>query len=273
MKIGVVLSGGGARCFAHIGSLKALEEAKYEVCALAGSSSGAVIGALYAAGNSADAIYEIAKSIDYTSFLTFVATGGLINQKGLEEMLAEHVPETFEELKIPLATTAVDIQSAELLVMKSGTLIPAATASNSFPGLFGPLEYEGRYLMDGGILNNFPVDIIRSMTTQPVFAFDVTLSAKEPLDLGVSTDNPGFFQRISAAIKGESLYPPLMIDILMKAYTITQKRLIQIVTSLYPPDHHIRPPLPEDLGIESFGRLEEAYETGYFATQNYLRQL
>lgn len=272
MKIGLVLSGGGARCFAHIGGLKALEEAGYEVCAIAGSSSGAVIGALYAAGNSADKIYEIAKAIDYSGFLSFVATGGLINQKGLEEMLSAHVPETFEELNIPLATTAVDIQTAELLVMKSGTLVPAACASNSFPGLFGPLEYQGRYLMDGGILNNFPVDIIRGMTTQPVFAFDVTLSAKEALDFG-QEDGPGFLERVGAAVTGQSLYPPLMINILMKAYTITQKRLIHIMTSIYPPDHHIRPPLPDDLGIESFGRLEEAYENGYYATRNYLRQL
>jgi hypothetical protein len=100
----------------------------------------------------------------------------------VEALLKKHAPETFEELAIPLAVPAVDIQSAEMLVLKSGPLIPAVSASNAFPGLFTPVEHLGRQLMDGGILNNVPVDLIRTMTTAPVVVVDVRPSPKEKIE-------------------------------------------------------------------------------------------
>jgi NTE family protein len=248
-----------------------LEEHSITPIAIAGSSSGAVLGALFAAGHRADKVHEIATSVDYKSFFASTLTGGLIGHEGLEAMLKDNVPETFEELKIPLATTAVDIQTGELLVMRNGPLIPCACASNAFPGLFGPLKYQDRYLMDGGILNNFPVDIIRSLTNEKVMAFDVTLSEKQPIDFE-GVDQPNFLERIGATLKGEGLPTPMLVTILMKAYVITQTRLIRLVTTMYPPDFLIRIPLPDDYGIESFGRLEEGYALGYEATKTYLLQ-
>jgi NTE family protein len=249
--------------------MKALEEHGISPSAIAGSSSGAVLGALFAAGHGADKVYEIAKSVNYTSFFTSTVTGGLIGHEGLEAMLKDNVPETFEELKIPLATTAVDIQDGELLVMRQGPLIPCACASNAFPGLFGPLRHKDRYLMDGGILNNFPVDIIRSLTNDQVMAFDVTLSDKVPIDFE-GEEKPSVFERIKSTIKGEGLPTPMLVNILMKAYVITQTRLIKMTTTMYPPDFLIRQPLPDDYGIESFGRLEEGYKIGYDTTHQYL---
>lgn len=270
--VGLVLSGGGARCFSHIGAMKALEEQGVRVSAIAASSSGAVLGALFAAGNGADTVYELAKQLDYKRFFLSRGSGGLIGHSGIEELLEGHLPPAFEQLTIPLAVTAVDIQNGELLVLRTGPLVPAVCASNAFPGLFEPQHFEGRFLMDGGILNNFPVDLIRNLTTDPVLALDATLSPKQTLNLDGENPKPGFIERLASTLKGEGLPTPLLVDILMKAYTITQSRLIKVMTAMHPPDHMVRAELPEDFGIESFGRLEEAYQLGYRATQQFLQR-
>jgi NTE family protein len=271
MKIGLVLSGGGARCFAHIGGLKALEEKGISPSAIAGSSSGAIIGALYAAGLDADTIHTIVKTINYADFWRTGVKGGLISHDGLAELVTVHAPQTFEDLKIPLAVTTVDIQTGELIVLQHGLLAPAACASNAFPGLFAPVKHLDRYLMDGGILNNFPVDIIRTLTTDPVIAFDATVSDKRQLDFEGEEPKPNLLERVSATFKGEGLHSPLIVDVLMKAYIITQTRLLQLRTTMHPPDYVVKPALPDDLGIESFGRLEEAYTLGYEATVEFLK--
>jgi NTE family protein len=273
MKVGIVLSGGGARCFSHIGGLKALEEHNIQVGSIAGSSSGAIIGALYAAGLDADTLHIIVKTLNYGDFWRTGVKGGLISHDGLAELVNIHAPKTFEELKIPLAVTTVDIQSAELIVLQHGDLTPAVCASNAFPGLFAPVRHLDRYLMDGGILNNFPVDIIRTLTTDPVIAFDATVSDKQTLNLEGEEPKPTVIERISAGMKGEGLYTPLILDILIKAYIITQTKLIQLRSTMHPPDYVVKPALPDDLGIESFGRLEEAYQLGYEATLDLIRRL
>lgn len=271
MNIGLVLSGGGARCFSHIGGLKALEEHDIRPSAIAGSSSGAILGALYAAGLDADTLHIIVKTVNYSNFWRTGVKGGLISHDGLAELVSVHAPKTFEELKIPLAVTTVDIQSGELIILQHGDLTPAVCASNAFPGLFAPIRHLDRYLMDGGILNNFPVDVIRTMTTDPVIAFDTTVSDKRKLDFEGEEPKPNFLERVSATFKKEALPLPLVLDVLVKAYTITQTRLIELRSTMHPPDHVIKPALPDDLGIESFGRFEEAYELGYSATKEFLK--
>jgi NTE family protein len=271
MKVGLVLSGGGARCFAHIGGLKALEEQGIKVSSIAGSSSGAILGALYAAGLDADTLHIIVKTLNYSDFWRTGVKGGLISHEGIAELLNVHAPKTFEELKIPLAVTTVDIQSGELIILQRGELTPAVCASNAFPGLFAPIKHLDRYLMDGGILNNFPVDVIRTMTTDPVIAFDATVSERRKLDFDGEEPKPGLLGRVSAAVKKEALPTPLLIDVLVKAYTITQTRLIELRSTMHPPDYVVKPALPDDLGIESFGRFEEAYELGYDATKEFLK--
>ncbi len=272
MKVGIVLSGGGARCFSHIGGLKALEEHGIRVSSIAGSSSGAVIGALYAAGLDADTLHVIVKTLNYGDFWRTGVKGGLISHEGIAELVSVHAPKTFENLKIPLAVTTVDIQSGELIVLQRGELTPAVCASNAFPGLFAPIKHLDRYLMDGGILNNFPVDIIRTMTTDPVIAFDATVSEKRKLDFEGEEPKPNVLERMTAAVKKEALPTPLLIDVLVKAYTITQTRLIELRNTMHPPDYVVKPELPDDLGIESFGRFEEAYELGYNATKEFLKE-
>jgi NTE family protein len=265
--IGVVLSGGGARCLAQIGALKALEEHGLRITAISANSSAAILGALYAAGHEADRIVDIVKNIDFKTFFDPDGRGGLIGHAGVEALLREHAPETFEELVIPLAVPAVDIQSAEMLVLKSGPLVPAVCASNAFPGLFTPVEHLGRYLMDGGILNNVPVDVIRTMTTAPVVVVDVRPSPRERIDFGEA----GFWERLTAPFSADQPMP-VTVMILMKAYTITQARLIELRYAMYPPDYMIAPELDEDFHIQEFDRFEEAHELGYQKAKEVLKR-
>lgn len=168
MQLGLVLSGGGARCFAQIGALQAFEEHDVEVTAIAANSAAGFIGALFAAGHSAAGIYQIFSGADYSTLLDFKGGGGLLGHEDLETLLAEHLPETFEDLNFPLVVPTVDIRTAERVMFSSGPLIPALCASNAFPGLFRPVTLGGRQLMDGGILSNVPLDLIRPLTSAPI---------------------------------------------------------------------------------------------------------
>jgi NTE family protein len=184
---------------------------------------------------------------------------GLFGHKGVERLLAENAAATFEELAIPLAVPAVDIERAEMLVFATGPLVPPVCASNAFPGLFVPVEYQGRNLMDGGIINNFPVDVIRTLTSRPVLAIDCRPSLSAPLDLD-ETSGSSIIDKIGRLFdKGM----PRVVRVLMQAYNITQDRVVEITCALHPPDVRLVPELPHDLDIQDFSRMDEAIEAGY----------
>lgn len=257
--IGLVLSGGGARCYAQIGALKAIEEEGLRVAAIAANSSAAILAAIYASGCSARELEAITLGIDFSSFLDLNGATGLFGHKGVEDLLAKHAEATFEELAIPLTVPAVDIERAELLAFNRGPLVPPVCASNSFPGLFAPVEFRGRNLMDGGIINNFPVDLIRTMTTQPVLAIDCRPSPTAPLNLDEDASG-GLLGKIGALF---SKGVPTTVNILMQAYNITQDRVVEITCAMHPPDLRLVPALPHDLGIQDFDRIDEALDIGY----------
>ena len=257
--IGLALSGGGARCFAQVGALKALEEAGLKVAAIAANSSAAILGAIYATSPDAAALEAAVRAIDFSSFLDPHGSSGLFGHKGVEDLLAQHAATTFEELSIPLAVPAVDIERAEMLVFSEGPLVPPVCASNAFPGLFVPVKFRGRNLMDGGIINNFPVDVIRTLTSHPVLAIDCRPSATAPLDLDTSA-GPSLVAKIGALF---SKGVPTIVQVLMQAYNITQDRVVEITCAMHPPDLRLTPALPHDLDIQDFSRLDEAIDIGY----------
>lgn len=210
MQLGLVLSGGGARCFAQIGALQAFEEHDVEVTAIAANSAAGFIGALFAAGHNAADIYRIFKEADYSALLELKGGGGLLGHGGIEALLAEHLPETFEDLDRPLAVPTVDIRTAERVVFSSGPLIPALCASNAFPGLFRPVDLAGRQLMDGGILTNVPLDLIRPA---PILVVDVRPPATKTLDL--PPEDAGKWERLRALFDGGV---PLVLKVLEGLY-------------------------------------------------------
>jgi NTE family protein len=259
--IGLVLSGGGGRCFAQIGALRALEEAGYRAVAIAANSSAAILGAIYASGHDARALEAIVRDVDWTTFLDPDGATGLIGHDGVAELLEAHAAATFEALEIPLAVTTVDIETAELLTFRGGPLRPPVCASNAFPALFTPVRYQGRFLMDGGIIDNFPVDVIRTMTQRPVLGIDVRPPARIPLD--VEPEAPDSFVGKIAALVGRGV--PNAIDMLVRAYNITQSRLVEVTVALHPPDVWLRPDLPQRMGPQDFTRLDATIEDGYRA--------
>lgn len=258
-QVGIALSGGGARCFAHIGALAAMEEEGLHPCAIAANSSAAIVGAFYAAGNDARAVEAIVREIDFKEFLDPGGAGGLIEHDVIERALERHAPETFEELAVPLAVPAVDIERGELLIYSNGPLRHPVCASNAFPGLFTPVRFEGRHLLDGGILNNFPIDVARAMTHRPVIAIDVQPPHTGTLDLDAK--EPDTLMKKAASLFQQS--GPNVVAILMRAFAITQARLLDILIAAHPPDVVLRPSLPDDLELQSFDRLDDAIASGY----------
>lgn len=159
-KIGLVLSGGGARGLSHLGVLKALDELGVHIDMISGSSIGAIVGSMYACGLKPD---EIAAKIEKQKFLgirNFSFTGnGLFSSKTLLELIQKNIScKNFEDLKIPLTVTATNLESGECEYFNRGTLALPVLASAAVPFMFQPIEIQGKKYIDGGILNNFPIE-------------------------------------------------------------------------------------------------------------------
>ncbi len=160
---GVVLSGGGTRGFAHLGVLKALQEEGIKPDIISGVSAGSIAGALYADGHDPEKVFkELAnhKLLDYLEFT--IPQKGMVNMSGFEKTLKKLLKaQTFEELSIPLVVFAVNMNTAEYTRFDKGDLLSAVKASSSIPVIFPPVKIGDSYFSDGGIINNFPVEVLK----------------------------------------------------------------------------------------------------------------
>ncbi len=226
-KIGLVLSGGGARGLAHVGVLKVLERERIPIDAIAGTSMGAIIGGLYASGMSVEEIEREFTSLDWDNLFAFRvdrqhlsqrrkeedfeiapvielgmrkgelrAPTGAASPRGLEMLLRRFtVPvrqvQRFDELRIPFRAVATDLETGDAVVLDRGDLALALRSSMSVPGVFPPTELNGRILGDGGLVNNLPIDVARAMGVDVVIAVNVgtPVAGRETLGsaLGVAT--------------------------------------------------------------------------------------
>ena len=164
-KIGLVLSDGGARGFAHLGLLKLMDELNVKISAISGVSAGAIFGALYASGKTPHEIIALAKSNSYFGFSSFLwRKEGLFSFEAIRKALKENLPDdSFESLKIPLFVNATDILHNKSLFFSTGELIERLIASASVPVIFEPIAAEDTKLVDGGLLNNFPIEPLVSI--------------------------------------------------------------------------------------------------------------
>ncbi len=177
-KIGLVLGGGVARGIAHIGVLRILEKAKIPIECIAATSSGAIVGAAFAAGLETRVIEEVALRISWGQLLkiTFFKPG-FIASEAIEEMLVQYLGDLkFSDLKIPLAVVAADLKSGEPVVIREGRVARAVAASAAVPGIFAPLEINHQFLVDGGLGNNLPVNVVKEMGANYCVAVDVVPS-------------------------------------------------------------------------------------------------
>lgn len=160
MKIGLVLSGGGARGAAHIGAIKAFEEFNISPTHVAGTSAGAIVGALYAAGIGWLEILNFFKTISIFQAVRYARNKpGFINSDKFYDDLKRFLPkDNFDGLEKTLYITAANVVDGTLKIFSKGQLIKPIIASASFPGVFTPTEINGNYYIDGGTINNFPVE-------------------------------------------------------------------------------------------------------------------
>jgi len=163
--IALALGGGFARGFAHLGVLAVLEEHDIPIASITGTSIGSVLGAAYAGGMSIGDMLSLGRS---TSFRTFgrwcVSRLGLATNERLGEMIRRCFPaQRFEQLDLPLAVVATDLRTGEPVVFRHGDLAEAIRASCAFPGLFEPVEFEGRCLSDGGLVAPVPTEAAMAM--------------------------------------------------------------------------------------------------------------
>ncbi|RMD96552.1 MAG: patatin [Deltaproteobacteria bacterium] len=174
-KIGLALGGGAARGAAHIGVLKAFEENGLRPDFLTGTSIGAFISALYAFGKPLDAIKEMAKQMRWLDVTAFtVSRYGLLSNGEMRNLLKREIGSvTFEDAPIPLAFVAADISTGERIVIDRGDVAEGVMASSCIPGIFVPVERDGRLLVDGGIVENVPISPLRKMGADLVIAVDL----------------------------------------------------------------------------------------------------
>ena len=175
--IGLALSGGSTYGAAHVGVMQVLEENGIHPHIITGTSAGALVGAAYCAGVPLKEIESLFFTMSWPTLLKLSILNPLsiFDTQPMEEFLRKKIGDIeFKDLKIPFATVACDIHTGERVVLDSGSVAHAVRASAAIPGLFSPVEIEGRLLVDGGIVDNLPVDLVRSMGADYVIASDVS---------------------------------------------------------------------------------------------------
>ena len=159
--IGIALSGGGARGISHLGVLKALEENGIQPDIISGTSAGSIVGAFYSASYSPDDILSIlTKTKMLAIFKPAFSWKGLLSMDKLNSILQDNLPNTFEELDRPLLIAATNLEAGRTTYFSNGELHTAILASCCLPVLFNPIEIDGVKYIDGGILNNIPVEAL-----------------------------------------------------------------------------------------------------------------
>ena len=255
MKIGLALGGGGARGLAHILILETLDDLDIKPSIIAGTSMGAIIGALYASGMSGKEIREriskllilkddtwrdiLAKKDDilklFTAFSVEFPRSGFINTQGFVEYLFSEIKKrTFEELRIPLLVIATDYWTAEEIVFESDDLLPALQASMAVPGVFAPASIGGRVLVDGGVVNLVPYDHLLDRADF-IIAVDVSKAR-----------NPG---------KNEV---PGALESVLGAFNIMQASALAEKMKHRKPDIYVQPEI-EGVRMLDFRKIEEVF--------------
>ncbi|MBP3425871.1 MAG: patatin-like phospholipase family protein [Rikenellaceae bacterium] len=252
-RIGVVLSGGGALGYAHIGALQALEEQGIQADCIAGSSMGALVGVMYAAGMTPTEIHDLVLKERYNDrrrILGPVTRGiggkrlGFASLKHVRKTLHQKLPETFDSLPRRYFVCVTDITDSEEKIISHGShLVDYVLASSSIPGVFEAIEIEGHYYVDGGVLNNLPAQHIR-----------------KECDLLIGVD-----------VHPDAQHIPVVESILDVA-TLTLHTLMNSNSEEGGAlcDHLIEPRANEQYKAFDFDNFEEIYKIGYDAMKNYL---
>jgi len=278
-KIGYALGGGGARGLSHIGVMKVLEEHGIYPDVIAGTSMGALVGALYASGLRAGDI-ERALRLDLRRLAMLadvrLSLSGLVQGKRVTSALKSFLGDLdFSDLKIPFACVATDIVSGQQVVMRTGPVISAVRASISVPGLFTPVKVRGRYLVDGGLVNMVPVSTCRDMGAEYVVGVNVIPDPAglihESVDATDKDDEAEADARQphSKKHKRSKSGAPNVVKVLIQSLYIPGHRIA--MENLEDADLAISPEVG-DMGFFQFDKEVEAIEAGERAARKALEE-
>ena len=294
-RIGLALGSGSARGLAHIGVLRALKEARIEVDVVVGTSMGAVIGVVFAAGK-LDGLTARLRNLDWQSIVALLdpvfPRSGLIDGQKIAEFVRAHVPSArFEGLLLPFAAVATDITNGKEVVATTGDLTEAVRASIAVPGIVTPVRSNGRILVDGGLVNPVPVSVARAMGADLIIAVvlnhDIVAgrlshpaahgnghapSMARLLESLQAIDSPALAQFEAWLHKSPQEPLPGIFDVLLASLYIMQARITEVTLQQDRPEILIQPPLGAVRFME-FDRAEEIIEIGYRSAAEQLAQL
>ena len=238
-EIALALGGGGAKGNAHLGVIRALEKAGYEIKAVAGTSAGGMVAAVYAAGYTPDEIIDIFSGVKQDELYSFGKGPGLLGIEGISKALQLFIDqETFQDLQIPCALTAVDVKEMQEVVLKEGNVMEAIQATIAIPGIFPPKKWGDYQLVDGGVVDPVPVEVVRSLAPGlPVVA--VPLSSLTTQEIKLLPQNlfhdPPLLKPI-ANMRVAQAFDIFLRSIVITMHYLTEKRL-----ELEKPEVIIRP--------------------------------
>jgi NTE family protein len=277
--IALALGGGAARGWAHIGVIRALQEAGIEIEMIAGTSIGALVGACYLAGK-LDELEEFARSLTprrIFGLLDFhIGGNGLLGGMKLDARMQEHMSGLrFEDLSKPFVCVAAEIRTGHEIWLSSGSLITGVRASYALPGVFEPVSCNGRVLVDGALVNPVPVSVCRAYEQPLVLAVNlhydlfgraavIKHSAGELVVEADGRRHPGPEARRESRLG--------ITGVMVEAFNIIQDRISRARLAGDPPDLSLQPKLGH-IRLTEFHRADEAIRIGYEATMERLSEL
>lgn len=267
-KIALALGGGAARGWAHIGVLRALDEAGIEIAMIAGTSIGALVGGCYLAGK-LDELEKFARSLTRRRMFNLVDItfrgSGLLGGMKLDNRLREHLDGVvLEELKKPFVAVCTELHTGHEIWISSGPLIDAMRASYALPGVFEPVRWQGRILVDGALVNPVPVSVCRAYEQRLVLAVNLHY---DQFGRAAVINNAQAQQKFkqSAETAGEKENRLGITGVMMEAFNIIQDRISRARMAGDPPDLSLMPTIGH-IGLADFHRAAEAIDIGYNET-------
>ncbi|HSF82837.1 MAG TPA: patatin-like phospholipase family protein [Anaerolineales bacterium] len=267
MDITLALGGGGVKGSAHVGVLRALDREGIRIKALAGTSAGGLWGGFYAAGYPPDDIMEVMNRLDPDTMYNREQGDGpaLLGLAGIRDLLNENLGGlTFDKLKIPFAVTAVNLNTAELVIIQNGLVAEAILATIAIPGIFPPVNLGGETLIDGGLLDPVPVRLARSLSPNlPV----VSVVLSPALDGWAESGRPSLFDSIPYMAKYiAKLRIAKALDIFLRSVDIAGVMMTELRLQNDLPEIIIRPDVPQAGLLDKIDPREFA-RMGEMATQ------
>lgn len=268
-RIALALGGGAARGWAHIGVLRALDEAGIKVSMVAGTSIGALVGGCYLAGK-LDELEEFARSLTMRRIVALldlaIGGSGLFGGMRLSKRMREHLADIdIEDLDRPFTAVATEIATGHEIWIHSGSLATAIHASYALPGIFEPVECNGRVLVDGALVNPVPVSVCRAQEERLVVAVNLhyDLYGRSAVVRHAASETPSNEDEdLPSAIDKRKSARLGMTNVMVESFNIIQDRVSRARLAGDPPDLLMMPRL-SDIGLSEFHRASEAIDRGY----------